>query len=453
MTRTLAHAVALMAIGSALAALILAGAQLGAAGQSPAEYGATLRVFAAIACIAGALYLVAVAIVLRSAVPRATLWGIFLIAALMRVAAFTSAPFLSTDVYRYVWDGRVQAEGVNPYRYVPNAPELGKLRDSDVYARINRVDYARTIYPPVAEAIYFLVGQVHSSVFAMRAAMVGFEILAVLAMLALLDMAGLPRERILIYAWNPLAAWEFACNGHIDAAEIALIALALLADARGRKLLTGALLGAAVLTKFFPAALFPALWRRWDVRMPAACVAVIAAFYLVYIDVGWKVLGFLPTYVSEEGLRSGSGFFYAAALKALAPSFPAAVYPAIALVALGAVAYWAAFVRERLPSAGAGIVATARAMLVLATALMLAVTPHYAWYFTWLALPACLAPFYSVLYLTAAAPLLYLDPTHSGLLWSGLVYGVFPILAALEFWWRRRERAEARIGSRWRTSS
>lgn len=452
MKRTLTPVVTLMAIGAALAALILIGAQLGAAGQSPADYRATLRVFIALSCIAGALYLVAVAVVLRSAMPRAALWVIFLFATLMRAAAFTNSPFLSTDVYRYVWDGRVQAEGINPYRYVPNAAELTGLRDNDVYPQINRIGYARTIYPPVAEAIYFLVGQVHSSVLAMRAAMVSFELVAALAMIALLDMAGLPRERVLIYAWNPLAAWEFAGNGHIDAAEIALIALALLAHARSRRLLTGALLGGAVLTKFFPAALFPAFWRRWDLKMPAACIAIMVAFYLIYIGVGWKVLGFLPTYISEEGLQNGSGFFYAVSLKALAPSFPLAIYPAIALVAVAAVAFWVAFVRERPSNTGAEIVATARGVVFLASALMLAVTPHYPWYFTWLAVPACLAPFYSVLYLTVAAPFLYLDPTHSGLIWSALVYGVFPVVAAWELWWRRRDRAGSGIATLWRTS-
>jgi len=453
MKPALMPSVALMAIGGALVALVLIGAQLAVAGQSPAEYRVTLHSFVALSCVAGALYLLAVAVILRRPVPRATFWGILVCAALMRAGAFTTSPFLSTDVYRYVWDGRVQAEGINPYRYIPNAPELSKLRDDAVYPRINRVDYARTIYPPVAEAIYFLVGQINSSVLAMRAAMVGFELVVIFAIVALLDIAELPRERVLIYGWNPLTVWEFAGNGHIDAAEIALIALALLAHARGRKLLTGALLGAAVLTKLFPAVLFPAFWRRSGPKMLAAAATVAAAFYAIYIGVGCKVLGFLPTYFSEEGLQNGSGFFFASALKTVVPSFPITAYPVFALAVLAAVAYWIAFLRERPRNPEAEPVASARDVVILATALMLALTPHYAWYFSWLALPACLVPSYSILYLTIAAWFLYLDPTHSGLLWSGLVYAVFPVLAVLEIWWPRRGRVRPHVGALWRRST
>ena len=45
---------------------------------------------------------------------------------------------LSSDLYRYIWDGRVQRAGINPYLYPPSAPELAVLRDEHVYPRINR---------------------------------------------------------------------------------------------------------------------------------------------------------------------------------------------------------------------------------------------------------------------------------------------------------------------------
>ena len=66
-------------------------------------------------------------------------------------------PFLSTDIFRYVWDGQVQAAGINPYRYVPAAPELAPLRDAMVYPNINRADYAPTIYPPAAQMFFLAV--------------------------------------------------------------------------------------------------------------------------------------------------------------------------------------------------------------------------------------------------------------------------------------------------------
>ena len=223
----------LAVIGAALLTTIAIETRLGFPGEREAGYGETLGVFVGLACGSALLYLGSVRVVLRGGLSRRALWGILSCAVLMRVLALSDAPFLSTDIYRYVWDGRVQSAGINPYLYIPDAPALTALRDGEIFPRINRAHYAPTIYPPMAQAIFFLVGQASSTVFAMRVAMVGFEVLAIFVIMKLLDIAGLPRERVLIYAWNPLAVWEFAGNGHIDAAAIAFIALAILASVRG----------------------------------------------------------------------------------------------------------------------------------------------------------------------------------------------------------------------------
>ena len=76
----------------------------------------------------------------------------------MRLMVMLSPPFLSSDLYRYVWDGRVQAAGINPYLYIPADPALAGLRDTAIFPHINRADYAPTIYPPVAQAIFLAVG-------------------------------------------------------------------------------------------------------------------------------------------------------------------------------------------------------------------------------------------------------------------------------------------------------
>jgi uncharacterized membrane protein len=98
----------------------------------------------------------------------------------------------------------------------------------------------------------------------MKATLLAFEVAGVLLLLRLLDEWRLPRERILIYAWHPLTLWEFAGSGHVDAAIVTFVALALWARRREKAWLTGSALAAAALVKFFPAVLFPALYRRWD---------------------------------------------------------------------------------------------------------------------------------------------------------------------------------------------
>ena len=225
-------------------------------------------------------------------------------------------PFLSNDMYRYIWDGWVQGAGINPYRFIPADPHLAFLRDAAVFPNINRADYAHTIYPPAAEMIFFLVSGTAKllavpPVLAMKVFMLGFEGVGIWAMLQLLDLAGLPRARILIYAWNPVTVWEFAGSGHVDAIAICFIALALLAVCKGLRGWGAAALAAAVLTKFLPVILLPALWRRWDWKFAAIFIAVIALLYAPYLGVGKAVLGFLGGYGAQEGIDSGQGIFFA----------------------------------------------------------------------------------------------------------------------------------------------
>src|SRR5215469_9412819 len=106
--------------------------------------------FTILALVQGAFYLAAVALTRRGGLSRRALIAVLAVAALMRLAALLAPPYLSDDINRYVWDGRVEGAGINPYRYVPADPHLAALRDEAIYPKINRSDYAPTIYPPVA---------------------------------------------------------------------------------------------------------------------------------------------------------------------------------------------------------------------------------------------------------------------------------------------------------------
>lgn len=387
-----------------------------------------------------AVYLAAVALVRHGPPPRRATVMVLALAVVMRVLPLLGPPLLSSDVYRYVWDGRVQARGINPYLYLPAAPELSALRDDAIYEHINRSEEAPTIYPPAAQLLFAAIGRVWSSVLAVKLAMVGFEALAVGCLLALLTRAGLPRAWVLVYAWNPSAVWEFAGDGHIDAASIGLIAAAWLLASRPRRwaaaagAAVGGVLGLAILCKFLPAAVYPAFWRRWDWRMLAGTAVVVVALYAVYLGAGWHVLGYLPGYADEEGLSSGSGFYLLRVASLLGPLPPGAerAYLVVAALGLLALAAWFALGR-RLPDAPAErIVRIGQAGAILAAVTMVVISPHYPWYLCWLALFACVARYRSVTYLSATGTLLYLDPYHQLILFPSLVYGVCLALAVAD---------------------
>ncbi len=106
------------------------------------------------------LYGMACFIVLHSEeVDSRMLYSILILTAVMQGILVCTRPTLSDDIYRYVWDGKVQAHGISPYRYPPDAPELTQLRDSNIYPHINRKNVV-TVYPPAAEAAYFLLWRI-----------------------------------------------------------------------------------------------------------------------------------------------------------------------------------------------------------------------------------------------------------------------------------------------------
>ena len=391
--------------------------------------------FVALGALGVVVYAGAAVMVLRRAAPAGSLAVILVIATLMRLAPLASPAFLSSDLYRYVWDGRVQNAGINPYRYIPSAPELAPLRDEAVYPRINRSDYAPTIYPPVAQAIFAVLDAIWPSPNVMKAAMLGFEALAVWVMLRLLRLAGLPRERVLLYAWQPLWPWEYAGNGHVDAAAIAFIGLALLAVARRRDGWAGVALSAAIMVKLLPVVLAPALWRARGWRMPMAALACVAIGYGSYASVGIKMFGFLGGYANEEGLSSGGGILpvQLAGLLITLPSQAGTAWLALAAAVLAVLAFGMLKAPE-IPDPALRIRRIGHDALLLGTVTTVAITPHYAWYFGWLAYLACLAPWRCVIWLTAACLLLYLDPVHTALGWSSLIYVPFVLLAIRD--WR-----------------
>ncbi|HTZ57483.1 MAG TPA: glycosyltransferase 87 family protein [Acidobacteriaceae bacterium] len=351
-------------------------------------------------------YLVAVWVILNCPVNRWTLLIVVVFALGCRLVCLFSPPFLSTDIYRYVWDGKVQAAGVNPFRYIPADPHLAFLRDQSIYPHINRRTYAHTIYPPGAQMLFLLITRIGASVLWMKAGMVALEAFTIWILVRLLAAVGLPREQVLVYAWHPLIFWEVGSSGHVDAAALPLIALGLLFYVRHKPAATGIALAGATLVKLYPIALFPALyrrseWRNW--RMPAVLAAIVVAGYACYASVGSHVLGFLPEYAKEEGMESGSRYFLLTLARNVLhrQDLPTGAFYAFAALLLAGLALWA-FSKSETSS-----MAAIRCCFVIATALMLLFSSHYPWYYLWLLPFLSVIPYPPMLYFSTACFYLY----------------------------------------------
>src|SRR6202045_351532 len=96
------------------------------------------------------------------------------------LAALWHLPFLLTppgsddDIHRYVWDGRVQRLGYNPYMVVPSDPALTGLHTPETRT-LNHPDLPSP-YPPGAELFFRAVTAIHESVFALKVAFVVCEL-------------------------------------------------------------------------------------------------------------------------------------------------------------------------------------------------------------------------------------------------------------------------------------
>ena len=393
-----------------------------------------IRFFMKIAFVQSAIYLVAAWIVIRARSSNSTLLIAIAFAIIFRLSILFAPPYLSDDIYRYVWDGRVQAASINPYRYIPAAPELAHLRDETIYPKINRKDWAHTIYPPVAQVVFFLTTRISESVTWMKATMLLFELVTFWAVAQLLALLGRPRQLLLMYAWHPLVIWEFAGSGHVDAISIAFIALAFLAWQRKSDLGAGFALACATLVKLFPVVLVPTVLKRDRWRIAPVFTATIIIGYLAYLSVGpAAVFGSLPGYTQERGLFTGQQFYALSLAHRLGLELPSLAYLIAVMLVMSALGLWVLF-RGRSED-------TLKHALVLATATTVLFAPHFSWYFCWLVLFLCFVPRLSIFYLTIASLLLYAtwlgDSPDEMFVINSLIYLPALLIGIVEFFWPR----------------
>jgi hypothetical protein len=333
--------------------------------------------FMALTIPAGLLTIAATAQAERTPTTRA-LWLILGVAIGLRAYVLLFDPLLSSDIYRYVWDGKVQATGINPYRYVPADPALASLRDGTIFPHINRATTAVTIYPPVAQFFFLIVTRIGENVTVMRLALVGCEAVTVAIIALFLRCMNQPVTRVVAYLWHPLPLWEIASSGHVDALMLALMLLGLWIALSGHALRGAALIAFSVLVKPYVAPVLAGIWRPWDLKMPLVVIAIITLYYLPYLSVGWGVLGFLTQgYLREEGISAGNDLWPLALWRLVFGEHHGDVVFYVAMAALVLLFAGLAVARSGDRPIASRLADINR--LLLLTLLLL--SPNYPWYF------------------------------------------------------------------------
>jgi hypothetical protein len=238
-------------------------------------------------------YAAAVWQLLRQPDGRRRLILIVALGVLFRVTLLlASPPTLSTDVYRYIWDGRLANAGINPYAHAVDSPLLDRF-DSVQRAMVDH-SWMATPYLPTAQAFFAVVYRLApNSPLAFQVGAVLFDLLAGGLVVDLLRRLGLSRARSLIYLWNPLVIVEFAHGAHVDALMIFLMVAALWALVVVRsRILSVIALTAATLTKGLPLLLLPVVVRRWRWHRVVLYAGLVVAVCVPFVlGAGWGLVG------------------------------------------------------------------------------------------------------------------------------------------------------------------
>jgi hypothetical protein len=390
--------------------------------------------FMASLALAGVVYLLSIREFFAAPTfPRRVVIVGLLLAAAWHIAFLRVPAGADDDIHRYVWDGRVQRLGYNPYIVVPSDPAVRGLHTAETRT-MNNPDLPSP-YPPGAQLFFRGVTAIQESTFALKVAFVVCEFAIAFVLLDVLRYNGQGAHLVLVCAWNPLLAIEVAGNGHIDILGALLLLVS--AAALGRRWRTAAAvgLGLAVAVKLLAIVLLPIYWKRVRMRDAVLSAALVGLLYVPFLDHGRIPLGSVGTYI--RSWRFNGPVF--AVLDHVAP--PQVLAALAVLAGLVTAAWLRRAAPESPPNAFAWPMA---ATLVCAPAV-------FPWYLLWL-LP----------FLTSASTLLLIVwtvsiiPTYimwhlrpAGSPWGALPAWVMPLeygcvaVAAALIGWRRISRRAA----------
>jgi hypothetical protein len=307
------------------------------------------------------------------------------VALLARLLLLATAPSLSDDVLRYVWDGKVLNAGIDPYLYPPGASELAQLR-SPLWEGINHKSMS-TPYPPLAEALFALVYRLFpESLSGMQIMAVVFDLGVVALLVPMLTRWGLDRRRVLIYAWNPLVSLQFAHSAHFDAAMILTLLGAIFLLSKGRRAASGVLLGLSILVKLVPAMVGPLFLPMWGIVGTVAAGAVTIGGLLPWLGSGTALSGILLE-ASDARFNDSIGYLLERLLGSVAPD-PESAARGIASLTVALASAGIALYLWRRHSDWKGLLMASYWLLGLTLLLNAVVEP---WYLTWMLPFVCFA--------------------------------------------------------------
>ena len=283
---------------------------------APSEAAETMLRLGLIAALLFGLFVAGVIALKRviHAEPRACATSralIFGFAILFRLVLLPQTPFLSNDIYRYLWDAEVLQRGINPYLYPPEASELSSLHDLEIYQQMSH-KHVRTVYPPLLQGLFWLGAKLAETlalnpIHVLKSIWIVIDLALIGVLAKILAAYEIDSRWTLLYAWHPLAVIEIAGSGHTDGVGAFCLLAALLMLKRERHLASAIFLACGFLVKFVTVLLVPFIFlfslkkENWQLnwRFALTFFAVLALAYAPFITAGENLYSGLSVYSAK----------------------------------------------------------------------------------------------------------------------------------------------------------
>ncbi|MFZ4622097.1 MAG: hypothetical protein ACOYNS_16165, partial [Bacteroidota bacterium] len=172
--------------------------------------------YAAAKIVSSFLFLIMAVMLFRTPMERKELWTTVILFIILRLSFILTHPIGSDDIFRYLWDGKVQAASINPYLYTPDAPELSRLHTEQLPALINQ-PHLQTMYFPLSEWIFFLSYLISGvNIIAYKILLFAAEMVTLFGLYKILDHQKIDTKYLLLFFACPLMIFEYSIDAHVD---------------------------------------------------------------------------------------------------------------------------------------------------------------------------------------------------------------------------------------------
>ena len=218
-------------------------------------------------------------------------WSGILGAVILRLVFLAAVPELSDDFYRYIFDGQLLRNGLNPYLYLPHAAfeETGIV--SNVYwemllAQMNSPTYF-SVYPPLHQSIFWIASMTGENllinIMSIRLVLIVFDILNIFLIWKIIQEWGIPNNKALwLYAFNPLVIVEISGNLHFEGMVLTGLLLSIYAWSKKRNLTAALGWSLAVGLKLTPLIIGP-LWLKAWTKNKLVSFLILSGFFMVIL--------------------------------------------------------------------------------------------------------------------------------------------------------------------------